>query len=117
MRGADGATVRPINELDRSTFEYGLSGFQDEGRTLVRFRHPNIVPVLKFFDANGTAYADLALTQFAFCAFPADYGRSAVRTFIVNQAGVVYAMDLGSGERVMQWPAVDPNSEGWVKLD
>jgi serine/threonine protein kinase len=56
MRETDGRSVRPISEEDKADFDYGLTRFEDEGRTLVKFRHPNIVPVLKFFDANGTAY-------------------------------------------------------------
>jgi hypothetical protein len=32
---------------------------------------------------------------FALAAAPADYGRSGVKTFIVNQSGVVYEKDLG----------------------
>src|SRR3954463_11430976 len=30
--------------------------FLDEARALARFRHPHIVPVLRFLAANGTAY-------------------------------------------------------------
>ena len=37
-------------------FKWGLERFLDEARTLARFRHPNLVPVLRFFEANGTAY-------------------------------------------------------------
>ena len=37
-------------------FRWGLERFLDEARTLAKFRHPNLVPVLRFFEANGTAY-------------------------------------------------------------
>ncbi|MDF3072593.1 MAG: hypothetical protein K0S54_260 [Alphaproteobacteria bacterium] len=37
-------------------FRWGLDRFLDEARTLARFRHPNLVPVLRFFEAHGTAY-------------------------------------------------------------
>ncbi len=37
-------------------FRWGLERFLDEARTLARFRHPNLVPVLRFFEAHGTAY-------------------------------------------------------------
>jgi hypothetical protein len=49
--------------------------------------------------ANGGAinyFSDGLLTQgFALIAWPADYGASGVKTFIVNQDGVVYEKDLG----------------------
>ncbi|HUT51714.1 MAG TPA: serine/threonine-protein kinase [Alphaproteobacteria bacterium] len=56
MRGDNGASVEPISADDQSTFEYGLSRFEDEARTLTKFRHPNIVPVHRAFEANNTAY-------------------------------------------------------------
>lgn len=56
MRGENGASVEPISADDLSTFEYGLSRFEDEARTLTKFRHPNIVPVHRAFEANNTAY-------------------------------------------------------------
>src|SRR5216684_3997563 len=34
----------------------GSERFLDEARALARFRHPHIVPVLRYFEANGTAY-------------------------------------------------------------
>lgn len=35
------------------------------------------------------------IAGFAMVAFPADYGRTGVKTFIVNHYGVVYERDLG----------------------
>jgi serine/threonine protein kinase len=37
-------------------FAWGRERFLDEARALARFRHPHIVPVLRFLVANGTAY-------------------------------------------------------------
>jgi serine/threonine protein kinase len=37
-------------------FNWGRDRFLDEARALARFRHPHIVPVLRFLVANGTAY-------------------------------------------------------------
>src|SRR5690606_37609532 len=37
-------------------YRWGLERFLDEARTLARFRHPHLVPVLRYFEANGTAY-------------------------------------------------------------
>src|SRR5262245_49529389 len=52
----DGQSVRPKEESAFESFKWGLSRFLDESRTLASFRHPNIVRVLRFFEANQTAY-------------------------------------------------------------
>ena len=52
----DGAAVHPKSAGDREGFEWGLSRFLDEARTLARFGHPNVVRVRDCFEANSTAY-------------------------------------------------------------
>ena len=52
----EGATVHPKSAADQGDFEWGLSRFLDEARTLARFRHPNMVRVVAYFEANRTAY-------------------------------------------------------------
>ena len=52
----EGATVHPKSPSDRDAFEWGLARFVDEARTLTRFRHPNLVRVSDYFEANNTAY-------------------------------------------------------------
>ncbi|MDJ0948430.1 MAG: serine/threonine-protein kinase [Alphaproteobacteria bacterium] len=49
-------SVHPRAEGERAEFEWGLERFLQEAQTLARFKHPNIVPVHRFFVANGTAY-------------------------------------------------------------
>ena len=44
------------NKEDRDNFSWGLDRFLDEARVLALFDHPNIVPVRRFFQTNGTAY-------------------------------------------------------------
>ena len=56
VRGENGFSVHPISESDKEDFRYGLARFANEASTLVGFRHPNIVPVIRFIEANGTAY-------------------------------------------------------------
>lgn len=53
---ADGAAVVPKATECREDFQWGLDRFLDEARALARFRHPNLVPVHRFFEANGSAY-------------------------------------------------------------
>jgi serine/threonine protein kinase len=55
QRGDD-QSVRPKAESAFESFKWGLSRFLEESRTLASFRHPNIVRVLRFFEANRTAY-------------------------------------------------------------
>ncbi|HUO83327.1 MAG TPA: tetratricopeptide repeat protein [Gammaproteobacteria bacterium] len=52
----DDSTVLPREDGDREVFAWGLKRFIDEARALARFRHPNIVAVMQFLEANGTAY-------------------------------------------------------------
>jgi len=56
VRDEDGSTIHPISSSDTEDFAYGLERFREEARTLVNFRHPNIIPVHRLMEANGTAY-------------------------------------------------------------
>src|SRR6516162_474822 len=51
-----GKDVVPRGSRFADDFEWGRERFLDEARALARFRHPHIVPVLRFLEANGTAY-------------------------------------------------------------
>ena len=53
---AAGQTVLPRSDADGPGFQLGLERFLAEARILAGFRHPNIVRVSRFFEANGTAY-------------------------------------------------------------
>jgi hypothetical protein len=54
-RGED-STVQPKSGAATETFQWGLQRFMDEARTLASFRHPSIVRVMRFFEANRTGY-------------------------------------------------------------
>lgn len=55
VRGSDGIVV-PRGGRFEEDFAWGRDRFLEEARALARFRHPHIVPVLRFIEANGTAY-------------------------------------------------------------
>jgi serine/threonine protein kinase len=55
MRGADGKVVAQSTEAE-SGYAWGLDRFLLEARTLAKFSHPHIVRVLRYFEANATAY-------------------------------------------------------------
>lgn len=48
--------VLPISGEDAEDYKWGLDQFLSEAKTLAKFHHPNIVQVLRFYEANGTAY-------------------------------------------------------------
>lgn len=45
-----------VADIHRPAFNHGLKCFFEEGRILAQLNHPNVVGVLNFFRANGTAY-------------------------------------------------------------
>ncbi|HET9651074.1 MAG TPA: serine/threonine-protein kinase, partial [Usitatibacter sp.] len=53
---ADDYTVCARTDEDQDFYQGGLDSFLVEARTLATFRHPNIVRVARFFEANKTAY-------------------------------------------------------------
>lgn len=63
VRGRDSVSVHPIGPRDREPFELGVKRFRKEAQALVNFRHPNIVAVHRFFEANGTAYLVMAFEE------------------------------------------------------
>ena len=49
-------SVRSKSDETLETFNWGRTRFLEESRTLASLRHPNIVRVMRFFQANETAY-------------------------------------------------------------
>src|SRR5262245_59625977 len=49
-------TVSARDDSDQDYYQSGLDAFLVEARTLTTFRHPHIVRVARFFEANKTAY-------------------------------------------------------------
>jgi serine/threonine protein kinase len=52
----EGETEPQVSEEHRLAFRYGMKCFFEEGRSLAKLMHPNVVRVLNFFRANGTVY-------------------------------------------------------------
>ena len=50
------STVHPRTTSHGELFQYGLESFLKEAKTLVQFKHQNIVQVLTYFEHNETAY-------------------------------------------------------------
>ncbi len=56
-------------------------------------------------------------TRFAFCGYPAAYGVTGVRQYIINEEGVVFAQELGAVPPTTVWPASDPTTLGWLAVE
>ncbi|MBI5360207.1 MAG: DUF2950 family protein [Planctomycetes bacterium] len=67
-------------------------------------------------DADGDGCFNENVSQFAFCAYPAEYGRSGRYTYIVNESGNVWKQDT-FGMPVTMWPGEDPSMAGWELAD
>ena len=70
-------------------------------------------------EVGNTEFKATNNSRFAFVAYPAEYGQTARKTFIVNQEGTVYSKDMG-GETtkiVLQWPGSNPAGLDWNVAD
>jgi serine/threonine protein kinase len=56
-------TTSEVRPTDPDTFTWALGRFIDEGRSLARCTHPNVVGVADVFEANSTAYMVLDYEQ------------------------------------------------------
>ena len=75
----------------------------DESRTVASFRHPNIVRVMRFFEANGTAYMVMEFVEGAALAewiktrarcrkrrSPRSSSRSSTDSEVIHKAGYLH---------------------------
>jgi serine/threonine protein kinase len=53
-------TIQPHTAQSAEEFEDGLQQFMEEGRTIARFDHPNVVDVKSYFEENRTGYLVMA---------------------------------------------------------
>ncbi len=56
-------SIRPSTPAYADTFNWGLDRFISEAKTLVKFKHPNIVQVYSVFEQNSTAYLVMEFEQ------------------------------------------------------
>lgn len=56
VRLINGVAIAPRSENDRKYYAYCLARFLEEARTLAKFQQPNIVRVVRYLEANDTAY-------------------------------------------------------------
>jgi hypothetical protein len=54
---------------------------------------------------------------FALAAFPSNWGKSGIMTFIVNQLGKVYQKNLGPGTAKIAWEMISYNPDAtWTHV-
>ena len=59
----EGNTVVAQSQSQENDFRWAVDSFLQEAKVLASFEHPNIVSVLRLFEANGTAYMVMPLIQ------------------------------------------------------
>ena len=71
---------------------------------------------MKYYNDGFTLHAyDLEYSKhhYGLVAIPAVYGRTARKTFITNEEGIVYWKDLKKSEYLETYPGPDPTIHGW----
>ena len=101
----DGTTVYAKSAGSRDDFEWGLERFLEEARILARFQHPNVVRVIRRFQANNTAYIVM------------DYEEGASLAQLLARHGTLNEQKL----RALLFPLVDGlqavHAEGFLHRD
>jgi hypothetical protein len=64
-------------------------------------------------DTTGKGSKTRNTSRFGFCCFPAEYGVTGRKTYIISEMNTIFWKDTG-GEPVLEWPG---DADGWQKLD
>jgi serine/threonine protein kinase len=67
------------SQSDADTFALGLKSFVNEARLLAHFDHPSLLTVLRFWEANGTAYMARPVLRGHTVKSPVGHGAAARR--------------------------------------
>lgn len=67
-------------------------------------------------DTDGKGAKTRNTSRFGICAYPAEYGVTGTRTYILNEGNTIFCKDTG-GEPVLEWPGDGDLARGWQKLD
>jgi outer membrane lipoprotein-sorting protein len=80
--------------------------------------HSETPPVEYQQETTGKAGAPKARnhSRFGFCCYPAEYGVTGKRTFIINEANTIFWKDTG-GEPVLEWPSDAELRRSWTHAD
>jgi len=113
---ADGEDPSPLGPLYAGARAEGYSPERGQGRAY----HGYVYRVLRGQGPNAPGGArdylqgDSMTGGFALAAWPAQYGASGIKTFLVNQVGIVYEKDLGpdSGKLAATMKVFDPD-DSW----
>ncbi|MGH7003552.1 MAG: serine/threonine protein kinase, partial [Alphaproteobacteria bacterium] len=104
-RGHDRKTVRPFGRQEAEQFVWGLERFRSEAKTLVAFQHPNIVPVHRYFESNGTGYLVMAFQD----------GKSLAD--VIDAVGTLSEDELLTILRPLSAGLADVHSKGFLHRD
>lgn len=118
---AEGEAESPIGPLVASARAEGYGGKASHGKPSPYHGYYYRILTKQGKHAPGGAYDYIAnghmIGGFALVAFPATYADSGVKTFLVNQDGIVYEKDLGPNTAALarRMTEFDPDSS-WKKL-
>lgn len=118
---AEGEPESPLGELaaEASAEGYGGQGRRDGPRPFHGYYYRLLTSQGPHAPGGKRNYVERGymIGGFGMVAYPAEYGNSGIMTFIVNQNGVVYQKDLGSGtaSKAKSMKEFDPG-EGWTAV-